>query len=663
MIISKPKAGDGRFPHGRVGRQPAGLADVRCVKDDNKAQSAPTPESPRAASTSKTEPQADRATGKYALTGSVRVEGTEEPVPGARFKVIFCLTGMHPILEANADVTRIVETGPDGRFRADLPAGHVVVGLYSLPPGYLHVRGQEGGVFAFSREAPVRRRDYQVRRGPIWEFQVRQDSGEPLEGARVYFMSTSPLESFKTDTDQSGRALVTLPTEGRKLTGHVSKNNIVRKGKDINLEWESGFQPDKVRSVVRAEGKSSFPAPVPAKNGRRVLKSVEGQSARFRLTDGNGKSATIEAPSGVEAAIERGKLVIRLTLSEPKSAELGELTGQVLDEQGELVAGALVGLGWGGDIGKGAEWSSPDARHWTTSDRQGRYRIGSIARHDYDGKPLNIQVMVKKEGFAPAYSAQFRFEPVQKGSPQEVAPIRLERGVTLGGTVVDPQGRPVEGALVQPNVHSFASELQFTRTDEKGHFTVRVSKGLIPIVFTYGELGAAKKYLVDGGTEEILVKVHSASEPDAQQPVAAAPPARPKRLAAGQPAPEWQVGAWSDGKPRKLADLKGKVVFLDFWGIWHSACIDAQQPVLAAPPARPKRLAAGQPAPEWQVGTWSDGKPRKLAEISKRQGRLPRFLGHLVQRLHRCPARAGPAQTRVRAARSGVPVDPYSGRE
>jgi Carboxypeptidase regulatory-like domain len=95
--------------------------------------------------------------------------------------------------------------------------------------------------------------------------------------------------------------------------------------------------------------------------------------------------------------------------------------------------------------------------------------------------------MVKKEGFAPAYWKQFRFEPVQKGSPQEVAPIRLERGVTLRGTVVDPQGRPVEGALVQPNVHSFASKLQFTRTDEKGRFTVRVSKGLIPIVFTYGD--------------------------------------------------------------------------------------------------------------------------------------------------------------------------------
>ncbi len=242
---------------------------------------------------------------------------------------------------------------------------------------------------------------------------------------------------------------------------------------------------------------------------------------------------------------------------------------------GDLLPGRSSGWGGAGILEREPSGALTDARHWTTSDRQGRYRIGSIARQGHDGKPMNLQVMVKKEGFAPAYSAQFRFEPVQKGSPQEVAPIRLERGVTLSGTVVDPQGRPVEGALVEPNVHSFASELQFTRTDDRGHFTLRVSKGLIPIAFTYGELHAVKKYLADGGSEEILVKVHSASEPDAQQPVAAAPPARTKRLAAGQPAPEWQVGAWSDGKPRKLADFKGKVVFLDFWGIWCSPCIDA----------------------------------------------------------------------------------------
>jgi alkyl hydroperoxide reductase subunit AhpC len=41
----------------------------------------------------------------------------------------------------------------------------------------------------------------------------------------------------------------------------------------------------------------------------------------------------------------------------------------------------------------------------------------------------------------------------------------------------------------------------------------------------------------------------------------------PETLAVGQPAAEWHVGRWSDGRYRKLADQRGKVVVLFFWGI------------------------------------------------------------------------------------------------
>ncbi len=159
------------------------------------------------------------------------------------------------------------------------------------------------------------------------------------------------------------------------------------------MEWESGFHPDEVRVV------SCGP---------------QGKPGRFRLTDGNGKSATIDAPSGVEPAIEQGKLVIRVGLSEPKSAELGELTGQVLDEQGRPVAGARVGLGFAWDLREGARASSRDARHWTTSDPQGRFHIGSIPRRYADGNPMNLQVVVAKDGFARANSESFVFEPGEK---------------------------------------------------------------------------------------------------------------------------------------------------------------------------------------------------------------------------------------------------------
>ncbi|MCA9064081.1 MAG: TlpA family protein disulfide reductase [Planctomycetaceae bacterium] len=49
---------------------------------------------------------------------------------------------------------------------------------------------------------------------------------------------------------------------------------------------------------------------------------------------------------------------------------------------------------------------------------------------------------------------------------------------------------------------------------------------------------------------------------------------KPSRDIAGQPAPELvDVIAWKGDGPRSLADLKGKVVLLDFWGYWCQACI------------------------------------------------------------------------------------------
>jgi thiol-disulfide isomerase/thioredoxin len=131
----------------------------------------------------------------------------------------------------------------------------------------------------------------------------------------------------------------------------------------------------------------------------------------------------------------------------------------------------------------------------------------------------------------------------------------------------------VQGAWVQPS-GSFALRSQFTRTDAAGRFTVRnLPKDMVTLNFQYGQLGADGKYLADGVADEI--KVRLGPPIPAPAPVTTARPSVPQTPALGQPAPPLQVAGWTDGKSHSLADYRGKVVFLEFWGIWCNPCINS----------------------------------------------------------------------------------------
>ena len=136
---------------------------------------------------------------------------------------------------------------------------------------------------------------------------------------------------------------------------------------------------------------------------------------------------------------------------------------------------------------------------------------------------------------------------------------------------------------------SSANRSQFTRTDDAGRFTVRdLPTGLVPLGFHYGKLIAQGKYLALRDADPLTIKlrpVPDAAQHQARSDAAKAARANRKPLALGTPAKGWESGAWSDGRSRTLADYRGKIIFLNFWGIWCGPCVH-ELPLLEKLPAQ-----------------------------------------------------------------------------
>jgi hypothetical protein len=125
------------------------------------------------------------------------------------------------------------------------------------------------------------------------------------------------------------------------------------------------------------------------------------------------------------------------------------LEGTVRDAAGVALAGASVGLD-DRHLGLGSQ---------TTTDAEGRYRLEDLPARTVDA----VRVSASATGYAPAEtslagdrSATARWDPVLRRSPQ--MPLR----------VVDEEGRPMEGLVLQAWVSGFSGYGGHARTDREG---------------------------------------------------------------------------------------------------------------------------------------------------------------------------------------------------
>jgi len=398
----------------------------------------------------------DGATTNYRLAGSVRLEGSGEPVPGATVEVMLSDSGKNHRGEIKA-----ARSGPDGQYIIELPPGNSRTWQIHPPAGYLPPKGLRLlEPFVVTTEEPLHRKDYLVRRGTVWSLLITQSSNtQPIDGNVAARIGN---ETFEAVPDEKTKQLqLTLPIEAGKTSGIFDYETRARI--PVTLEWESGFRPDAVKSVSVAAGSSQ----------------------RFRLQDDVGRTATVESSGKLDPVLHEGKLLIHVKLPEPEPKPPSELIGQVIDAKSAPIAGAQVALVYASKNGSGMSGLQ------ATTDAEGRYRIPSIP-HDADpAENPKLMLVVTKDGYAGIDSRPFAFQPGKTGI-HVADPIRLEPEVALNGIVVDPDGRPVPGAWIEPS-GSYAERSEFVRTDAK------------PGLFT-NSLGDRRKFAALGRLWPILPK-------------------------------------------------------------------------------------------------------------------------------------------------------------
>jgi thiol-disulfide isomerase/thioredoxin len=499
------------------------------------------------------QPLHEDATVKVNMVGAVTLRGLVtykgQPVAGANVNATSYTMHDNTFYGRNHSA----QTGPDGRYVLTGVAGSLDVSaakgdsLCSLPLRGVHVADGDDvdGI-------DIKLLNKLTLSGTV----LQQDSRMPVSGVVIragsQTLTTAADGTFKTTVDPGDFYLQ------------------VDKIKEQELNWTE-------RIVVRGTIDEDHNPPLtifipkkallpPIKNLHGTVKDAEGhpiKNADVWVYGGDHVTSDLEGNYHFDKPVNPGTKLFALSHDLATSTmtmamdnpvmdftldgHTGAFDGQIVDDAGTPIPNVKIKV-----MGERDDFIFDYAN--ATSDASGHFHIGELYA------PMSgFWLMIS----APGYGKETLSDPVAKaGEVVTLKTVVLGRAdSTIQGKVVDPDGKPAKGVIVQCET----IEGLTATTNANGEFAMSgVPRG--PVFLTVpsrgDEYGSAK---AKGGEKDVVLKLTRNSQ---------AAGAVVQDMT-GQKAKEIKFGQWLSSARLTSADLKGKIVVLDLWGIWCHPCVMA----------------------------------------------------------------------------------------
>ncbi len=511
--------------------------------DTTAAAVPPTDTAPSIPNVSTTNVQSEAKTAsaeqRYYITGTVREAVTNQPIAGAEVQLL--------VSSEQLQEKRVPKgiSDANGKYRIEVPMGSVKLWFPSLKPGYWLANRDAMKDLVTSPEQPEAVHDIIANKSPTWRVHAVGELGEKpvlaameepdpakraalIKGEKVTW-SKFPVQT-RSYADADGRgALTQVGHSGGLFIGVVNVN--------AELVVDEGFDNTRVVSAERMPG-----------------------STITKMIDQSGKQATVTEAT---VTLENGSPLLTFQLKSSEPVAMQKLLGRVADDSGKPLPGTRVGIA----CGRKNAGSSVRPEH-TLTDDEGRFEL-KVPIKESTSDRLGFSAIVTRDGYAAMDTQQIHctkdFLDIDFGT------IKLAKGHSLPVQVVDANGKAVAGATVEPG-NDYSLRSQAVRSDAGGRAMLRnLPAGVVRVTTTHGNLVVQSKLVVsEDESENTETKIKLA---EIRSPNPGGEP--PKPIAIGTTAPDWELQGWSDGKERRIADYRGQVLVLDFWGTWCAPCVQA----------------------------------------------------------------------------------------